>query len=443
MKLESWGRFPRVSHLGVYTPVRPSEAENAIKTATATILPRGLGRSYGDSCLNENGYLLATKWLDKFLAFDARTGVLRCEAGTTLDEILRVLVPRGWFLPVTPGTKFVTLGGAIANDIHGKNHHRAGCFGNHVLRFELLRSDGARMVCSREANADWFHATIGGLGLTGMILWAEVQMKLIPGPYIAMESIRFKNLEEFFAISKASERDYEYTVSWLDCSSTGAAMGRGIFMRGNHSEEPERDVAKALHPSASWKTVPVEAPAFLLSPLTIKAFNFLFYHKQLRRSCKTRVHYDPFFYPLDGINNWNLLYGKRGFLQWQCVVPATPDNAVIKALLQRIAASKRGSFLVVLKEFGAMPPEGMLSFPRPGITLALDFANAGEPLMALLDELDDVVISAGGRIYPAKDARMSAKTFHASFPAFGDFAKYVDPKFSSSFYRRVRSCNGE
>lgn len=423
--------------MGTITPNNEDEVKAAIESINFSVLPRGQGRSYGDSCLNEGGYLLFTKWLNKFCAFDSDRGLLKCESGVTLDEILRVFVPRGWFLPVTPGTKFVSVGGAIANDVHGKNHHRAGSFGNHITRFELQRSDGTRIFCSKDSNSDWFRATIGGLGLTGVILWAEFSLKPVQGPYIKMESVKFCSLDEFLQISKESEKDFEYTVSWLDC--TGSRRGiRGIFMRGNHSETIEADASKVIHRNAAWKTFPFDAPSFVLSTVTVKGFNFLYYNKQFGKKLGSTVHYDPFFYPLDGINHWNRMYGKRGFLQWQCVVPADEKNYVIRKILQEIIESKLASFLAVLKEFGNLPAEGMLSFPMPGITLALDFPNAGEKLFSLLDRLDEIVAGANGRIYPAKDARMSDKTFRASFPEFDDFTKYIDPKFSSSFYRRVR-----
>lgn len=434
---ESWGRFPKVTHIGELVPLGIQEVKSRIESADSLILPRGQGRSYGDSCLNAGNYLLSTRWLNKFCAFDPNTGILKCEAGVTFDEILRVFVPRGWFLPVTPGTKFVTVGGAIANDIHGKNHHKAGSFGNHIIRFELQRSDGTRIICSKDTNADWFGATIGGLGLTGVILWAEFPLRPIRGPYIEMESIKFRNLDEFFQISGESSSDYEYTVSWLDC--VGNTSGHGIFMRGNHSDMEECDTSKALHSNSAWKVFPFDAPSFFLSTPTIKIFNFLYYNKQLKKSRKSIVHYDPFFYPLDSINHWNRMYGKRGFLQWQCVIPVTDKNDTIKTILNYIIESKLGSFLVVLKEFGNIPTNGMLSFPMPGITLAVDFPNVGEKLFSLLDELDGIIRIVGGRIYPAKDARISSETFRSSFPEFENFIKYVDPKFSSSFYRRVTS----
>lgn len=425
--------------MGEIVPQSINTVADSINSVNALVLPRGMGRSYGDSCLNDGGYLLFTRLLNKFVNFNPDMGILRCESGVTLDEILKVFVPQGWFLPVTPGTKFVTIGGAIANDVHGKNHHKAGTFGSHVICFELERSDGTRMICSKDRNADWYEATIGGLGLTGVILWADIRLKPINGPYIEMESIKFENLDEFFQISQESEAHCEYTVSWLDCLHNDGV--RGIFMRGNHINKLEKEEMKAVHKNPTWKAFPFDAPSFLLSTVTIKLFNILFYNKQIIRKQRRIVHYDPFFYPLDNVNNWNRMYGKRGFLQWQCVVPVKNNKDAIRTILKEISKSKLGSFLVVLKEFGSIPAHGMLSFPMPGITLALDFPNVGEKLFSLLNKLDDIVCSAGGRIYPAKDARMSGKTFRSSFPKFEEFIKYVDPKLSSSFYRRVGGRN--
>jgi len=442
INFESWGRFPKVSHLGGITPYSINEVHTALNSVSSNVLPRGMGRSYGDSCLNENGYLLFTKLLNKFINFSPVSGILQCESGVTIDEILQVFVPHGWFLPVTPGTKFVSVGGAIANDIHGKNHHQNASFGNHLIRFELARSDGTKIICSKEENVDWFKATIGGLGLTGIILWAEFSLKPIHGPYIDMESIKFNDLDEFFQISKESEPNYEYTVSWLDCMSSSYRI-RGIFMRGNHSPSREDNPTKVLHKNPCWKFFPFDAPSFFLSASTIKMFNFLYYHKQLKKSLKSRAHYEPFFYPLDNIRHWNRMYGKRGFLQWQCVLPRADQKESIRKILEEITKSKLGSFLAVLKEFGNLSSQGMLSFPMPGVTLALDFPIGGKQVFSLLDALDTMVIDFGGRLYPAKDARMASQTFHASFPELENFAKYIDPKLSSSFYRRVGGYGGQ
>ncbi|EDY17262.1 FAD linked oxidase domain protein [Chthoniobacter flavus Ellin428] len=400
------------------------------------MLPFGLGRSYGDSCLNDGGDLLVTEELKHLLAFDAERGMMRCEAGVTLDELLRFIVPRGWFLPVTPGTKFITVGGAIANDIHGKNHHRAGTFGCHVTKFELLRSTGERLICSPTENTAQFAATIGGLGLTGLITWAEFQLLRIENSMIDVEELQFANLDEFFAISAESDADFAYTVSWVDCLAEGPSLGRGIFMRGNHARGDS--LSHRLHRPPRLG-VPVEFPDFALNQYSIQAFNTLYYAKALEAFSRKIVHYDPFFYPLDAVNHWNRIYGRRGFFQYQFVIPFSGDRKVIREIFQRIAASGQGSFLAVLKTFGERRSPGMLSFPAPGLTLALDFANQGWETLSLFNELDQVVLATGGRIYPAKDARMPARVFQECYPRWEEFRQYIDPAFSSSFWRRVNS----
>jgi FAD/FMN-containing dehydrogenase len=400
-----------------------------------TVLPFGYGRSYGDSCLNNGGTLLDTTGLNQFIAFDAENGIIRCEAGVMLADILDVIVPRGWFLPVTPGTKYVSVAGAIANDVHGKNHHVAGTFGCHVTQFELLRSDGSRRICSPTENPDFFRATIGGLGLTGVILWAEFRLKKIPTPLIAQENIRFGSLDEFFDISAESEeRGFEYTVSWVDCTAEGKDLGRGHFTRGNFYDPP-LGVSKLPKPLPPIP-VPIDAPTFLINTLTVKAFNNLYYHRQPWRMTHRIVHYNSFFYPLDTLTDWYRGYGKAGFLQYQFVMPYH-DIEPIREVFRRIAHSGQGSPLVVFKIFGDIRSPGILSFPRPGVTLALDFAFRGDKTLHLLDELDQIVMGCGGALYPAKDARMSPQAFRASYPNWEEFMDYVDPKFSSSFWRRV------
>ncbi len=431
---QSWGRYPKVEHSQVQQVYWRSELPDLSKLEQP-VLPYAYGRSYGDSCLNEGGISLDVSHLRRFISFDEETGLLRCEAGVSLAEILEVMVPRGWFLPVTPGTKFVSVGGAIANDIHGKNHHRAGTFGCHVARFELQRSNGEHLICSPGENSELFRATIGGLGLTGVILWAEFRLKPIVNPYIDMDHIRFESLDEFFEISAGSDQDYEYTMSWVDLLIGGKNLCRGIFMRGNHNQSrglASRSVKKRL-PLA----LPFNFPSFALNSLTVKAFNELFYHAQLSKKVHKVVPYDPFFYPLDSIHEWYRMYGKRGFLQYQFVVPFENANEAMREILGRIRRSGEGSFLTVLKKFGDIQSPGTLSFPRPGLTLALDFAYGGQKTLKLLEELDRIVLQSGGAVYPAKDARMSAESFQAFFPGWKEFARYVDPHFSSSFWRRV------
>lgn len=425
----SWGRYPRVQHTRVLPISWPSEPP-ALGGLTESVLPFACGRSYGDSCLNDRGALLDVAGLDRFIAFDESQGLLRCEAGVTLADILALLVPRGWFVPVLPGTRWVSVAGAIANDIHGKNHHRAGTFGSHVTCFELLRSSGERMLCSPDRNADLFRATIGGLGLTGLILWAEVRLKRIPGAAIAMERIRFSSLDEFFRLSSRDD-DYEYTVAWIDCLARARRMGRGLFLRGDHVAGPP----PASGPGPRVR-IPIDLPSGLINRLTLSGFNALYYRSQLRRERRRTVSYEPFFFPLDGIGNWNRLYGRRGLLQYQCVIPNSAEGA-IAAVLEEVVRSTEAPSLAVLKRFGASKSPGMLSFPRPGITLAIDFANRGASTLGLLERLDSVVGEANGAVYPAKDARMSARSFRRFFPAWQSFALHVDPKFSSSFWRRV------
>jgi FAD/FMN-containing dehydrogenase len=397
------------------------------------MLAYGLGRSYGDCCLNDGGALVGTAAMKRIIAFDPESGWIRCEAGISLDELLTFMVPRGWFLPTTPGTRYITVGGAVANDVHGKNHHHAGTFGRHVRRFELLRSDGSRRVCSPRENSEWFSATIGGIGLTGLITWVEFSLRKIGSAMIEMESIKFRNLDDFFKISAESDKEFEHTVAWVDCLASGDALGRGIFMRGNHA--PAGGPLMAHKPPKL--SVPLDFPAAALNTLSVKLFNVLYYGRIRRRLTKSVLHYGPFFYPLDSLNNWNRIYGRRGFFQYQFVVPFSSDAAAIREIFGRIANSGQGSFLAVLKTLGNLPSPGMMSFPSPGITLALDFPNQGARTLQLFDELDRVVLAAGGRFYPAKDARMSSECYLKSYPRWKEFSEFIDPAFSSSFWRRV------
>ena len=432
---ESWGKYFNYNHQIKQIPWRPNATE-FLQDLDATFLPFGLGRSYGDSCLNDGGILLDMTPLNHFIAFDKENGVLRCEAGVSLAEILKVIVPHGWFLSVTPGTKFVTVGGAIANDVHGKNHGHAGTFGMHVTQFELLRSDGTRLVCSPTENEDWYRATIGGLGLTGIILWAEFKLKRIASPFIDEEIIKFDNLDEFFEIAAASEDDYEHTVSWIDCFAHGDSLGKGIFIRGNSTTAPYD--YRYQPPKGQMLTIPFSAPNFALNNLTMRAFNIAYFEKQLKKVTRAVVHYEPFFYPLDAVGRWNRIYGNRGFMQYQCIVPYGGDSDAIRTIIHRMATSGLTPFLNVLKTFGDKVSPGMLSFPREGVTLAIDFPNQGKATLDLLTEIDNIVEESGGVAgYPAKDSRMSAEHFQRFFPKWKEFSDYIDPKISSSLWRRV------
>lgn len=438
---ESWGRYPKL-------PAKVAqlfwEEEFPPKIpGGAKMLPVGLGRSYGDVCLLEGGLLLRTVPMDRLIGFDSSTGLLRCEAGVTLAGILDFAVPRGWFLPVTPGTKYVTLGGAIANDIHGKNHHIAGTLGCHIPRFELIRSDGQHIPCSARENPDWYSATIGGMGLTGLISWAEIQLRPIRSRRLRYRGTKFVGIEEFVALSLASAHS-EYTVAWIDCVAKGKNFARGIFMQAEHSEIPEE-----LHPSPKPRlSMPFNLPAFALNRTSVAAFNTLYYNKQWSKEKRGLVDYEPFFYPLDSILHWNRLYGREGLLQFQCVLPwsgsasgllsgAAGEQTGILRILEAITASGLASFLAVIKVFGDKVSPGMMSFPIPGITLALDFPIRERTSFALLDRLADITAEYGGRMYPAKDARMSPAHYQHFYPQWQEFSAFLDPAFDSSFWRRV------
>ncbi|WNK21226.1 FAD-binding oxidoreductase [Halomonas piscis] len=425
----SWNRLPRV------TP----DATHALTQRHAGLparLPRpllahGNGRSYGDVCLTERGTLLLTRGLDRFIEFDAERGLLRCEAGTTLAEVLALTVPCGWFLPCTPGTRLATVGGAVANDVHGKNHHVAGSFGHHVHALTLARSDGSVLHC-RPDDDGWFAATVGGLGLTGLIL--EVQLALLPihNPWLHTASWRFGNLDAFWPLSRQAEADWPYTVAWIDCLARGRARGRGLLMAGRHAAPQPR--LPQFHERR--RRIPFDPPFSLVNGLSLRAFNALYY-RQPTHPGGTLGHYVPFFYPLDAIQRWNRIYGRRGFYQYQCVIPPESAEDAIAALLDAVARRGDGSFLAVLKTLGHAPAPGMLSFCRPGTTLALDFPNRGRDTQRLLADLDAIVSAAGGALYPAKDARMPAHLFQSGFPEWEAFSRFIDPDFSSRFWQRV------
>ena len=434
-KYQSWGRYPKVDSdkqdvYHVYPDSFSFPESNKDAGNTPAFLAYGQGRSYGDVCQNQEGILLDTQHLDHFIEYDREKGILSCEAGVTFENILQLIIPHNWFLPVTPGTKYISVGGAIANDVHGKNHHKEGTFGRHVRKFELLRSNGERLICSPTENTDLFSATIGGLGLTGLINWVEFSLKKIAGSNIAQESFRFNNLKEFFTLSDESDKDWEYTVAWVDCIATGDELGRGLFMRGNHCKANKKHKFKT-----SKLSMPFDAPGFLLNKHTVNAFNNVYFKKPIKQY--SEISFDPFFYPLDAIANWNRLYGKKGFMQYQCVIPKEHRETAMLEILSIISKSGEASFLSVLKEFGDMKSPGLLSFPRAGVTLALDFANHGEKTLALLNELDVITLKYSGSVYPAKDARMSQESFEKYYPNWKEFKQYIDPHFSSDFKLRI------
>ena len=431
-RFESWGRFPKYNAKVIPLNWQGDFPRVAEGLHIGGALPVGMGRSYGDVCLLEGGNLLLTTGMNRLIDFDPATGLLTAEAGITLAQILNFAVPRGFFLPVTPGTKYVTLGGAIANDIHGKNHEAAGSFGCHVPSFELVRSDGTRRLCSATENPDWFAATIGGMGLTGVITWAQLRLKPIVSRLIDYEGIQFHGIDEFLDL-KQQYRHVEYNVSWVDCVSTGRNFARGIFMPGDHSKVPAK-----LKPSPEPKLVfPFDAPGFALNRTTVSIFNSVFFHKQLKPRVKTLQDYEPFFYPLDKVLHWNRLYGKQGLLQFQYAIPWADAKEGTIAILHEIAKSGLASFLAVLKAFGDIPSLGMMSFPQAGIMFALDFPIKAGISFPLMQRLGDMTREFGGRLYPAKDAAMTASQFQAFYPQWQQFAEYRDPMLTSSFWERV------
>ena len=433
--LVSWGRVLRARHVVArphWCDELPALINEGIE-AGRKLLSIGLRRSYGDSGLNPDGAIIDMCGLDRAIAFDPETRLLRAEAGISLDALLGMLVPRGFFLPVTPGTRFATLGGAVANDVHGKNHHYSGTIGRWVRRLGLLRSDGGSVELGPDEDTGVFAATIGGLGLTGLIAWVEIEVIPIAGTMMEVETIPFGTLDEFFPLADQSDGAFDYTVAWVDCLAAGDALGRGLFSRARHATTGPL----ALPKSHRGPSLPFDLPGFALNGLTVKGFNELYYRNGRRKAGRAIVPYEPFFYPLDRIGGWNRMYGSRGLYQYQSVVPPDAARDATKAMLEAISAGGEGSFLAVLKAFGDRPSPGMLSFPRPGTTLALDFANRGASTLALMARLDAIVREAGGRLYPAKDGRIPAEMFRAGYPHWQAFARHVDPGFSSSFWRRV------
>ncbi|MGN5764540.1 FAD-binding oxidoreductase [Acinetobacter calcoaceticus] len=427
--VQAWGRLSNAEHQ-VIPLITPSHASRQIRQGTLPAIAHGMGRSYGDVALNGNGVLWLTTAMNHLISFDLTTGILHCEAGATLQDIHRTLIPQGWMLPVTPGTQMITVGGAIANDVHGKNHHAFGSFGDHVLYIKLLRTDGEIIECSKTERAEWFYATVGGIGLTGIILEAKIQLRPVQSSWIDAETIPYHNLDEFFALSDSSEPDWEYTVSWIDCMN--GANAKGLFSRGNLAGASTQD-----EPAINDKTFPITPPVSLVNKLSLPVFNFAYFHGNSLKSQPQKVHYEPFFYPLDAMHEWNKMYGPKGFYQYQSVVPKQIGKEVTQEMLNAIKKSGEGSFLAVLKTFGDRESGGLLSFPKSGVTLALDFPNRGEKTLKLLNELDHIVAQAQGRLYLAKDARMPRSLFEAGYPQLNEFLKYRDPGISSEMSRRL------
>jgi FAD/FMN-containing dehydrogenase len=433
-KLSSWGHYPYAPQTSREPGWRES-VQSALRDAGerfGTTLPFGNGRSYGDSCLAATDHVLALRGLDRFIAADWKTGVVRAEAGVTLGEVLALAVPRGWMLPVTPGTQFVTLGGAVANDVHGKNHHVRGTFGRHVRRFSLLRSDREPLECSAEDNTELYRATIGGLGLTGVVEWVEIQLMPVTSSRLATQTIPFGNLDEFLALSHEYDAQHEYGVAWIDCLGRGASLGRGIYVSADHASDQCFDM-----PHRRERRVPFALPWSPVNRYTLKLFNEFYYRREAAKAGPAVVNCASYFYPLDSIKDWNRLYGRRGFQQYQLVMPEATARDALHAFLTTIASTNAGSFLAVLKRCGPLVSPGLLSFPMPGISLALDFPQHDNRNAALFARLDAIVREAGGRQYPAKDAHMSGADFRAAYPAWQALEQLRDPALMSRFWQRT------
>ena len=431
-KVTNWGNFPVVEK-----EVKSEDSLQKIKDFVKSnneIIARGNGRCYGDASLSE--HIFSTKRLNKFISFDRLNGIIECESGVLLADILEVVVPQGYFLYVTPGTKFISVGGAIASDVHGKNHHAEGCFSEYVIEFSLLNENGEVLKCSREENSEKFWSTIGGMGLTGIILSAKFKLKNIETAYIRQESIKAENLDEIFKLFEESE-SWTYNVAWIDCLQTGKNIGRSIMMRGEHAfkhQLPKKLQENPLRLKKKFSpTVPFYFPNFVLNNLTVKLFNFLYFNKQRSKEIKNYIDYETFFYPLDAVNDWNKIYGKTGFIQYQMVIPKEKGKEGMKRILETIAKSGNGSFLAVLKLFGKNNPEAYNSFPFEGYTLALDF-KVNSKLKNLVEKLDAIVEEFGGRIYLTKDSMSKS--------SLTNYLQNVqNPKFVSLQHKRIINNN--
>ena len=422
---QPWGRGFSARHVHSF-----ADSDNT--RAAAPFLPRGLGRSYGDVCVNDGGTLLHTFRRDRLLSFDELSGVLTCEAGASLADIAQTMLPRGWFLPVVPGTRYVAVGGAIANDVHGKNHHGDGTFGRFVKACTLFRTDWQDSQ-QLSAGDEMFRATVGGLGLSGLIREASIQLKRIPGPGIEQETQLFGgdgSIDDYLALD-AQSKSWQYTVGWID---TLDPRLRGVFFRGRHCEGPDAWLA----PQPAKLTVPLDAPSWLLGRWSAKTFNALYYRAQSMRTAEREtIPLWPFFFPLDAVNDWNRAYGKRGFIQYQFVLPTAGAGEAVPRILSHLRKAGVASYLAVIKTFGGLPSPGLMSFPMAGTTVALDIPAPDTNDLRALDRADAIVADVGGRVYPAKDARMSAPVFQRFFPQWRELEAMRDPAISSSFWRRV------
>ncbi len=427
MTILSWGRINRAPQ----TTITLHDRKQRLSPLAVPGIAYGMGRSYGDQCFNRNATVWLTRGLDRYIAFDANKGRLRCEAGVVLRDIQRLFMPRGWMLPVVPGTQLITVGGAIANDVHGKNHHGYGTFAHHITELVLLRTSGERMICSPTQNSDWFNATIAGMGLTGLIIEVELQLRRANSLWLDTETLTYQGLDNFFALSQKKSADWEHTVSWFDC--TRAQQIRGVFLSASPSATPPQERPSPRHA----KTWPFEPPLSLMNRASLALLNNVYYWSKRHQAAQKLADYESFLFPLDAIDGWNQIYGPNGFYQYQCVLPNDGAREAVMEIVNTIARAKAGSFLAVLKTFGDRPSRGMLSFAQAGVTLALDFPNQAQHTMRLFSRLDAIVQAAKGKLYLAKDGHMSRALFESTYEHIDQFKRYRDPGISSSMSQRL------
>jgi len=433
-QIANWGNYPAIE-ADEESFVFDDQLDKLIKKEQSFI-PRGNGRCYGDASLSER--TISTLKYDKILSFDKENGIFECQSGITLDQILKVIIPAGWFLPVTPGTKFITIGGGLASDVHGKNHHVDGSISNHVLEMDVVLASDEIITCSPELYPDLFEATLGGMGLTGVISKVKIQLKKIETSMIRQKQVKAENLQELIRLFE-EYKDYTYSVAWIDCLKKGKHFGRSILMLGEHATVDDLAQIQKADPLKLPKNkqiiFPFNLPSWVLNKFSVKAFNFVYYTKNFKKEINNVVSYEPFFYPLDAVLHWNRMYGKAGFVQYQFVLPLDAKQGLIE-ILQRIADEGLGSFLAVLKVFGKQ--ESIISFPKEGYTLALDFP-VREGLLEFLDELDQLVLKYHGRLYMSKDARMKPEILVAGYPELERFKATIKKYNPEGKIRSVQS----
>ncbi len=427
MLCTAWGNYPKIE-CKRFKFERVGELSNIIKSKSP-LIPYGNGRSYGDSALAPN--IVLTRQKDYFLDFDESSGLLHIQAGVLLSEILEHYVPRGYFLKVTPGTKLITVGGAIASDVHGKNHHKEGCFSSSVKEFDIMLPSGEVVTCSPEETPGLWRATCGGQGLTGVILSAKIYLKRIKSKYIRQTTIKTANLKETFEAFEEYS-DMPYSVAWIDCLAKGDDIGKSLLMAGDFDTDGDLD-----YRLKAQKSIPIDFPAFALNSWSVKAFNMLYYGKVKERISKQKVDIDTFFYPLDAIGHWNRIYGKKGFTQYQFILPKESSFEGLQKILKVISESGKGSFLAVLKLYGKAN-ENWLSFPMEGYSLALDF-KIEDGLFELLERLDKIVVDYGGRIYLTKDVRVSKEVFEKGYSNIDRFRAFREENGMKDIFNSLQS----